>query len=222
MNPRTVVATFFLFGLLPAANAAPLFADDFESGLAGWVEKGGGAATNQAAIVADPQNGANSALNFVVLNSGGSIVSTATFNAASTYTIEFDYLGARPETGGSVFDDYGGFLGIGALTGDPCNCWLAGTQAGYLPNAAFQPLVHLVDDGQWRHYSITFTPPPGVPQFASGFRIMIEDFSGSGGVAGDAYFDNISISAVPEPATFGLLIAALGLMWVTARRRWRT
>jgi hypothetical protein len=221
MNKLTVIAALVLSGLVPAANAAPLFADDFESGLAAWVARGGGAASNQAATVQDPLNSANNALNFIVLNAGGSIVSTATFAAAGTYTIEFDYLGLRPETGGSVIDDYGGFLGIGGLAGDPCNCWLAGTQAAYVPNVAFQPLVHLIDDRQWHHYSITFTPPPGVPQFAGGFRIMIEDFSGSGGVAGDAYFDNISIAAVPEPETFWLLLVAAGVLWAGYHRNQR-
>jgi hypothetical protein len=221
MNKLAAIAVLAFSGMLPIAGAAPLFADNFESGLGNWLAKGGGPASAQAEIVSDPLVAGNSALRFVVLNAGGSIVSTATFSAAATYTIEFDYLGLGPATGGSVVDDYGGFLGIGGLAGDPCNCWLAGTQAAYLPNSAFQPLVHLIDDNQWRHYAITFTPPSGIAAFSGGFRIMIEDFSGSGGIAGDAYFDNISIAAVPEPGTSGLLLGAGGLLWAATRRRRR-
>lgn len=200
---------------LPAAHAAPLLADDFEAGLGGWVEKGGGAVATEAETIADPLAAGNNVLRFKVLNSGGSILSTAVFGAAATYTIEFDYLGLATPGAASVPDNFGGFLGIGGLAGDPCNCWLAGTAAGYVTNPLFQPLVHLIDDGAWHHYAITFTAPPG--PFPGGFRIMVEDFSGSGGIAGDAYFDNISIAAIPEPGTYALLLVGLGLLGMTAR-----
>jgi hypothetical protein len=199
---------------LPAAHAAPLFADNFETGLGGWVAKGGAAVATQAETIADPLVAGNNVLRFKVLNSGGSILSTAVFGATSTYTIEFDYLGRPTPGAASVPDDFGGFLGIGVPAGDPCNCWLAGTAAGYVTKPPFQPLAHLRDAGALHHYSITFTAPPG--PFPGGFQLMVEDFSGSGGIAGDAYFDNISIAAVPEPGTYALLLVGLGLLGMAA------
>ena len=47
---------------------------------------------------------------------------------------------------------------------------------------------------------------------------MLEDYSGSGGAAGDALFDNIRLTTpVPEPMTLALL--GLGLGALAARRR---
>ena len=46
---------------------------------------------------------------------------------------------------------------------------------------------------------------------------MLEDFSGGGGVAGDAYFDNIMIQSVPAPASLACLMGVAGIS--TRRRR---
>jgi len=59
---------------------------------------------------------------------------------------------------------------------------------------------------------------------------MYEDFVGSGGVAGDAYFDNVRFNdaavapaplpnAIPEPETLTTMLAGLGLMGFISRRR---
>lgn len=65
--------------------------------------------------------------------------------------------------------------------------WLAGTGGG--------TPIDLIDDGAWHHYTLTFQSTIG-----QSLRLKLEDFDGSGGVAGDVYFDNVRItSAVPEP-----------------------
>jgi hypothetical protein len=47
---------------------------------------------------------------------------------------------------------------------------------------------------------------------------MLEDFSSSGGVASDAYFDDISLPAVPEPSRYAML---LGEVAMSAGLDWR-
>jgi hypothetical protein len=207
------------FLLSASASAAALFSDDFETGtlVPNWLLKGG-TPPNEGAVVSDPLFTTHSkVLTFNTLNAGGSIVSASSFTGSPAFTIEFDYLGLASPSGKSVADDFGGFLGVGILSGDPGDFWLAGTQAGY--SGAFGPVVHLIDDNTWHHYSVTFATPVAL---SGELRIMIEDFSGSGGVPGDAHFDNISITAVPEPSTYAMLLAGLGLMGFMARRRMRS
>ncbi|NBQ69498.1 MAG: PEP-CTERM sorting domain-containing protein, partial [Nitrosomonadaceae bacterium] len=48
---------------------------------------------------------------------------------------------------------------------------------------------------------------------------MLEDFVGSDAIAGNVYFDNIVVTAVPEPEMYALLLAGLGLLGFTARHR---
>lgn len=56
----------------------------------------------------------------------------------------------------------------------------------------------LIDDGEWRTYTIEFDPFAGglVPSNNT-IRVMLEDFSGSGGVAGDVFFDNVRLTVKP-------------------------
>jgi hypothetical protein len=199
--------------LLASPATAALFTDNFESGLAQWQARTGFAFEGQ--IVTDPLNAANKVLSFTQLNSGGSILSAGQFSGSGgPYVLKFDYLGLNPNGSGTA-NDFGGFAGVGIASGDPCNCWLAGTQASYV--GSFGPVTHLLDDGQWRTYSITFDP---ASQGALNplFRLMLEDYSGSGGVPGDAYFDNISLSQIPEPSTYALLLGGLAVLAMLRRR----
>ena len=87
----------------------------------------------------------------------------------------------------------GGGAHNGVIVADPLG---GGTSAA---NGAADVLV---DDRAWDTYSYTFTAPSSV---GSSVHLMFEDFAGSGGVAGDAYFDNINPNPVPGAVLLGLL-----------------
>lgn len=192
------------------ASAALVFSDDFESGmLDAWVGKSLGA--HEALIVNDPTDPSNHAITFESLESAGEIFSAQFFSFADapTYEVSFDYLGF--EKIGSVAGNLGGFIGFSEGT-PGTHAWMYGTSSvsGAAPD--------LIDDGAWRTYSFTVDGATAFGGGADGFRLMIEDFSGSGGVAGDAFFDNITVRAVPSPGA--TILAACGFL-VSSRRRQR-
>ena len=180
--------TLLAVGLGTAQPASAIvFYEDFESGLSSWVGKSGG--PHNGAAVADPLQ-ADTALNFTALNSAGDIFTfTNALFPSGTYTLNFDYLGL------CTTGDCGGFIGFSL--GLP---WLHTCLGGTTSLYGYSDL--LPDTLKWEPVTITFYSP-------ASFHLMIEDWVGSGGIAGDAYFDNISLSAVPEPSTFILIGSAM-------------
>ena len=168
------------------AAGQTLFSDDFEGPQ--WVGKDGGA--HNGVVVDDPLRAENRVLTFTALNSGGDIFgSEVTVTPGQTYVLSFEYLG-RPGFGG-VPDDLGGFIGFADDT-PGFHRWLAGT---IVCCGNDDPLI---DDDQWRTYTIEFDPfvdsiGNPLPPSNNTIRAMLEDFSDSGGVAGDVFFDNVQI-----------------------------
>lgn len=192
------------------ASAATVFNDDFESGsLANWTGKSFGA--HDAVIVDDPLDNTNSAITFNTLESAGEIFSTQFFDFASadTYEVSFDYLGFAKN--GSVAGDFGGFTGYSQGT-PGTHSWTFGTSTTSGASDA------LIDDGAWRSFSYVVDGATAFGGGSTGFRLMFEDFVGSGGVAGDAFFDNIRVNAVPSP---GAGVLAMGGFGMVSRRRKR-
>jgi len=176
-----IVGLLLASSLVAASRAATVFTEDFESELDGWIGKDGG--IHHGATVPDPFQADNQVLTFTALNSLGDMFTSGPGFAQGKYILTFDYLGM--ENALSVVDNLGGFVGISNGTpGD--HRWLIGTTRF---GGAESDL--LIDDGTWHHYEIPFTS-----NFS--FNLMLEDFSGSGGVAGDAFFDNIVLE-VNEP-----------------------
>jgi hypothetical protein len=170
----TAFASAIVMGWINVSNGEALFFEDFEGDLSGWVGKSGGAHHGQ--IVDDPLE-SDRVFTFTALNSAGDIFSTLINNPSREYILSFDYLGLRKQ--GSVDDNYGGFIGYSyGLPGS--HVWLGGTRAGYGP-------IHLPDTEQWERITFSFNA-------GSNLRLMLEDFSGSGGVTGDAFFDNILLT----------------------------
>lgn len=194
------------FGAFVAAFGcaeAALFSDDFESGLGQWNAYYG-------QIVADPLNGSNNCLSFAGLNAGGDTFSIAGISIVSgnMYTVSFRYLGL-PVQGVSNPNDTGGYFGLNTTN------WYGGNERWvYATGNDSGASDVLIDDGQWHSYSYTFDD--SVFPYSE-FHVKFEDYINSGGTAGDAFFDDVSIDLVPEPATIGAV--GLGCAVLLRRRR---
>ena len=196
-NAKYLVTTVCGSALIPfhISFAGIIFSEGFENGLTQWTGKNGG--PSSAVVVADPLgSGRGNVLTFAKQDTGGGVFTTNLFVPGRTVVVSFDYLGLS--SGGYARRDLGGFLGFTANLEDvPGDNWLAGT-------GSYPSRERLVDDGKWHHYSIVLdTGATGA------FRLALEDFLGSRGRPGDAYFDNIQIETVhPQPASLNLGIYA--------------
>lgn len=197
--------------VVSAASADVVFSEDFESGLGNWTGKGG--AAHHGAAIADPLGSGNTVLAFTAMNAAGDLFSLnpIEFDAGTSYVISFDYLG-QTDKGRNASVGTNGYVGLSrGLPGD--HIWLYSTQ-----NTSGAADV-LVDDNTWHSYEYALDIPDswaGADGKALA-HLMLEDFYGGGGVAGDAYFDNISIRSVPAPFSAALL--GLGGLGLSRRRR---
>ncbi len=197
--------------VVSAASADVVFSEDFESGLGNWTGKSGGA--HHGALVADPLGGGNTVLAFTAMNAAGDLFSLnpIEFDAGTSYVLSFDYLG-RTDQGRNASVGTNGYVGLSrGLPGE--HVWLYSTQTTSGASGV------LVDDNTWHSYEFALDIPDSWAD-ADGktlAHLMLEDFYGGGGVAGDAYFDNISIRSVPAPFSAALL--GMGGLGLTCRRR---
>jgi hypothetical protein len=213
---KLFVAAALAVGSLAAhAIAVPsstyVFSENFEGTLASWFDRN--PASPDAKITTDPLNSANHVLAFNTIMGSGSVFTNTLVASSGSYTLSFDYLG-MPGRGGNA-GDLGGYIGV-SLGGNGSNQYWAGGTGSY-PTP-----LSLIDDGAWHHYTLTFNSPIG-----QAVRVMVEDWDGSYGVAGDAYFDNIVLRdtsvavnvEVPEPGSLALVGLALAAAGYTARKR---
>jgi hypothetical protein len=223
MNIRLAARALTLAATLSVAGYAQalvipvtVFGAGFESGLSAWFDRN--PSSPDAAVFNDPLRPGNHVLGFNRIMGSGSVFSDAQVSSGGSYTLSFDYLGV-PGHGG-VAGDLGGYIGVSVGGNGSSQYWVGGTGSYTTP-------LSLVDDGLWHSYSYTFNSPIGQP-----IRVMVEDWDGSGGVAGDAFFDNIVLrdtsvaapaialgEAVPEPTSLALVGLALAIAGLGAARR---
>lgn len=212
--------TYLLGAVAALMVAGPSFAanlitnGDFESGFDNWTidTAGGGSAPaviayNQAGqyptgaygeAIPTPTNGGTSAAYFssdtASPHSLSQIVDVA---ANTTYTLSFDYY--VPQNGyNNPFDAQLSFLIDGEAAGSPLVAGSPGSLA---------PLT-------WYTFTTTFTSGD-----TGGATPLAFEFRGLGSTAADFAIDNVTMSAVPEPATWALMIGGFGLAGMQLRRR---
>ena len=103
------------------------------------------------------------------------------------------------------------------------NCWIFGTEVNY---AGLRQ--HLADDGQWHSYSYDFVwHKSDINAQYDTIHIMLEDFYDplypdmANNSIGDVFFDNIQLTAIPEPSTLVLFgMGFFGLFaWAWRRQK---
>jgi hypothetical protein len=207
----SLVATLSAASWAQAATVAA-FSDNFQGNLSGWTDRT--PADPESKIVADPLGSGSMVLSFNRTGVSGSLFSNdSVVSPDSWFTLSFDYLGI-PGRGG-IANDLGGYIGVAATSNVMgMQFWIGGTGAHVTP-------VDLIDDGKWHSYSYTFRS-----NITNSLRVIVEDWAGSRGVAGDVFFDNIVLrnsvvptNAVPEPASLALVGLALAAVGVSRRRR---
>ena len=211
MKHNNIIATALgvaLFATPIATHAqVTIFADTFEAGnLDQWVGRSG-PQSHSGVIVTDPLNPANNVLTFTAQAIGGDMfgaVPGSVNPAIQHLTISFDFL-ARPAI--TPPSDNGGFVGINPDTTYPSPYWLAGTVAVWLIPANG---ILLDVDEQWHHYDFDFTAVAAANNLTS-FFVVLEDFLASANsVAGDAYFDNVQVTARLDSSVIAALVPCAG------------
>jgi hypothetical protein len=208
---RTLSIVGMLLGVtVSAANAATvLFSDDFNSPTA--LSDGNWSSNGSGAIVTAPISGLTgsaNALTFNNLGSGGDLFSVMIPGTGiGNYNISFDYycatgncgafVGLAPGSSTSTVPSTAGF-----------DAWLA---TDTVPHAYTAP-YSFSSNGAWTHVSFDF----GVTSNDQ-FGIKLEDFTGA---PGDTFFQNLSVSAVPEPSTWAMMILGFcGVGFMAYRRK---
>ncbi|MCC6233304.1 MAG: hypothetical protein IT580_11715 [Verrucomicrobiales bacterium] len=175
-----------------------LFWDDFQYGLDQWTGKSGGAHSGFAANCP----AGSTALAFGQLQTGGDVFSKQAVTLQPSVLadpdevkLRFKYYGYQGA--GGVPGNIGGFAGL-SFTTNPFegHGWVAGTDYSAV-GGLYIPATELLDGlGTWTTYEIPLNSL--VPSFSRrDWHLMFEDWVGSNGVPGDAYFDDVEVVVRP-------------------------
>ncbi len=176
---------------------------NFSAGLTGWFQDAGGAPGSMISVVDGAAKlVAGTGPSDVIIKASNLGIGTVTPNA--TVTVSFDAKGSW-SAGGVNFAEL--FSEV-APNGTSKSQLLGGA-----PLFA-QGKGNLAD---WTSFSYTTTLGPVV---TGGISLLLKSSCGAdAGCTAVSYFDNVSITAVPEPETYALMLAGLAGLAVMARRR---
>jgi hypothetical protein len=201
-----ILAASLVIGAAGSAHATVIFQDNFQSPLlaSNWSTLG------SSQILAAP--GGGNALSFSSPGSGGDLFSVPISGSGpGSYNISFQYFCQSAPCGG--------FIGLAPGSGATLTVPLTTTTDAWLASddpIAYTTPFHFVSKGAWTSVSFDFQVTS-----ANQFSLKLEDFNGgpNGGVPGDALFRGLSVSAVPEPSTWAMMILGFAGIGFMAYRR---
>jgi hypothetical protein len=199
MKKFVMAGLVLVLSWLPAAQAQNLVANgSFEAGLTEWSINGPYVITGWYGVT-----DGGTALEFAYGQAGGqTLQQTIATVVGRTYTVSFDWKASHPNTSQTM-----DFAILGAGAGSPSLGGIA-VSGGYSgPFNSGSPFMH---------FSTTFVAD------STTATLRFHDTSRSSFNA-DQILDNVSMVAapVPEPETYAMLMAGLGLLGAISRRRAR-
>jgi hypothetical protein len=229
MLRKLVIAGIIGACAMPAMAANLLTNGGFESGsLAGWTQTIAPSSNGTSGVYANGSNAPNSGQSTTVNANGGNFVyltgqggpgayeirQSFTLASAQTVTVKFDHFANN--YGGQVFSGNG----LDPFAGQPVQFALVdlipGATGAFSTAGQIQSFYSGADGGAnpnpWTSYS--FNVNLGAGTYAIRFAQADNQLFFTQGV------DNVSVSgAIPEPASWAMLIAGFGLVGAAGRRR---
>lgn len=129
---------------------------------------------------------------------GSTLEQTITTAVGTAYTVSFDWKATHPDTSQNLNFSIQDAINVVSQLGE------LKVSGGY--TGSFNP------SAPYTHFSTTFVANSALT------KISFTDTSFSSYQA-DQMIDNVSVTAVPEPETYAMLLAGLGVMGAMARRR---
>jgi len=203
-----VVVALLMFLFTSTASAVELAVNGgFETGdFTGWTQFPGGGSQEITSVNPAPDSiyaanlnaTADAAIDNLIKNAN---IGVGQVSAGDAITISFDARGTTT-SGGVAFAEFFSEVEGGGVSDSQI---LGGA-----------PLSLNADPEVWTNYSYDVFAGPDV---SGGITLQLK--AGCGPVTGctsDVFFDNASVSVVPEPSSFCLIIPALGLLGLARRR----
>jgi len=214
INFSKKIAAVLLIGLSSQSYANILFSDNLQS--ASDLNALGAKAVG---IIGTAQDGTK-ALTFSALEGGSNLVSTNTYRSTTgSFTVSFDY-----------YSSCGAVTNCGGFLSTPAGNWS-------VSDTAWGSDKLFADAAKWQHLSYTYSGTSSNAAFEIWNGSQHAKAADANGLGASFYLKDLvltdnsvgaanglvitSVSAVPEPETYAMLLAGLGLIGATVKRRKR-